>query len=675
MLGGPEWALKFQVPILRYTKAILSGHLMNVYDIIEDSSTLRVLRKLKEYNAPHYSKLYQEAEKIWNGANGMMTSSVMEYVRGPFFNTVNAISKEMGWSVLNKDCNIDFIEEVARFQESDTSETWLPLACSTPCLCVNSRTNFSAGKRCKSNFDGSSADRICKSDVNLFDLFRTIACDGKILVLRQKNNCSISLIPSISSGDSVKYIFEIGGMFESKGSYSFFYFTNGMICDIFNGMLRATDSQYRLNFASGYLSIIQAAIACRFRVPYNFVSNFIESRRERSYNGMTVDHCDIDSGNNSMWNMRLATMDAQNNNKNGDYFVFSNLKDMEENDSSLIEQAFRDAIIHAQIYRLWCPSGSNVSLATGEYKKLIEVGRGHDSVWYFDTVSEDTILLKSKDPYEHCRGSATDEIQFLSMRVYTSRGLCDVSDCAAQQRYTDLTIGRIKYSISRSLAFSNALHHGHQEVDVVKMGGFKYAKVKNQEGNLHVHHINGKPRHNFSKNLAIITQSENNNYAQQAVRDRNQKTGMMGFSLAFNNTGDFYWSHTRQTSTTCVRSFPEAALLRKEGNSSCDTQYSVLLSELFSKERLSAPTEMQKYRFEICDIRGVQKKDWTLGQLYAELNRRNLNVAMWQLEKFVQRTTANANSRSMHKRGAVQVKYYNTGGKRMNTMTLFPKST
>lgn len=190
-----------------------------------------------------------------------------------------------------------------------------------------------------------------------------------------------------------------------------------------------------------------------------------------------------------------------------------------------------------------------------------------------------------------------------------------------------------------------------------------------------IHRTNAYQRHNFSKNLAIITQSENNNYAQQAVRDRNQKTGMMGFSLAFNNTGDFYWSHTCQTSTTCVRSFPEAALLRKEDDSSCNTQYSVLFSELFSKKRLSAPTEMQKYRFEICDITGVQKKDWTLDQLYAELNRQNLNVAMWQLEKFAQRTTANANSRSMHKRGAVQVKYYNTGGKRMNTMTLFPKST
>eukprot|EP00889_Picochlorum_renovo_P006627 jgi/Picre1/33657/NNA_001137.t1 len=201
------------------TEAILRGHLMSVYDIVEDSSSLRVYRRIKDHQA--YKALQSESGRVWQDANGIMSESVMRYARGPFLDRMKTISIDMGWVVGNRECNPDFVQAVAEYHG----------------------TGFSFENRLYSSFDGSSPDRICKSDVNIFDLFRVVACDGDVLVLKQKNNCSISLVSTLVSGGSKK-------------------------------------------FCEGSLNLAQAAIACRFRVPYIMVSDFLLEKREHGFNAM-----------------------------------------------------------------------------------------------------------------------------------------------------------------------------------------------------------------------------------------------------------------------------------------------------------------------------------------------------------------------------------------------------
>lgn len=639
------------------TEAILRGHLMSVYDIVEDCSALRVYRRIKGHHA--YKALQSESGRVWQNANGIMSESVMKYARGRFLDRMKTISDDMGWVLGNRECNPDFVQAVAEYHGDDGGTLeWMPEASNTPCLCVNVKTRFSFENRQYSSFDGSSPDRICKSDVNIFDLFRVVACDGDVLVLKQKNKCSISLVPTLVSGGSKKYIFEIGGVFDSCGTHAFLYFTNGIVCDPIRWVVRSTDNQYR--FCEGTLNVARAAIACRFRVPYAMVSDFLLEKREDGFNAMTGDHCDIDSGNNSMWNLRLATMSEQNANKNGDGFVFSFFSEMEDGDQEIIVNGFYTARARRQIYRLHCPSGESVSIdgeGSNLYQEMQEVGGAWNSVWYFDTDDGDTIFLRSWDPYETFdEGYSVYDIQFLSMRMYVTRRLCDVSDCAANQRYAQMTIDGVKISVSRSLAFSNVLHRGDSNVQCLRRGGVNYVQVRDGNGNdFHVHHINAQPRHNFSNNLAIITQSENNSYAQENIRVKDQLQGTRGVSLVFNNNGRLVWSHTRPPMSHSVTSFREASSFRRLWGSDEDVASSFLYSltlrdwDRANEEEVShdedqplgphAAAEHEEdlatYSFDLYSSNGIESVQWSLSRLQFELLRRNVVVTMKKLQNLV----------------------------------------
>jgi len=261
-------------------------------------------------------------------------------------------------------------------------------------------------------------------------------------------------------------------------------------------------------------------------------------------------------------------------------------------------------------------------------------------------------------------------MEYLSMRVYLTRGLCDVSDLAAQQRYTDLTIGGIKYSISRSLAYSNALHHGHPLVHIRNENAIDYALAKIGRDNLHVHHKNNMPRHNFSNNLAIVTQSENNRHAQQNARERNQILCAHGFCLIICADGRIYWRKTCEDNAISVVSLDDVATLIRAPNASRHAKYALKFSSLASRT-VSSSREAgisPRYRFSIDDITGTQESYWTLGQLHMELKIRGFMVEMWQLKKFVNVSAPHRNSRSLY--DGIQITYLSSDGTRMNTMTL-----
>jgi len=502
------------------------------------------------------------------------------------------------------------------------------------------------------------------------------------LILKQKNCCAVSLVPHVLSGDSKVYVFEISGMFERYDLsppyaplYSFFYFRNGLVLDIHRGFFRAVDSQYRF---SENINAIHAAIACRFRVPYTFVADFIEGQRAQHGSlAMTGDHCDIDSGNTSVLNLRFCSPKDQNNSKNGDQFVFSVLKKMKMEDALIIKDAFNKAIREkipiVPLFYISEKKEDEILIDGDSYRKMQTI----KGLYYFK-MDGDTILLKSSD---ECNIFSTQiknvdrcKIEFLSMRVYVTRGLCDVSDCAAQVRYTKIQIGDVKFSVSRSIAYSDAFYcrEMYTYVQIKSVGDGLYAPIKIQGELLHVHHKNAQPRHNFSENLEIITQSANNQHAQEASIEKGQNSKSAGFVLSISQQGEFSWGNIRhKTKSVPVESLEEAQyILAKSSQDSYSI--SILFSKLFSKKAAEVNANIQTYRFKIFDpfdSSNNMEGTWTIGELLRRCEMLRIRIDKSALDKLVRPVDQKRGRGGMPMNGKyIQIQYLGGHGKILSSI-------
>eukprot|EP00889_Picochlorum_renovo_P006628 jgi/Picre1/33658/NNA_001138.t1 len=279
-----------------------------------------------------------------------------------------------------------------------------------------------------------------------------------------------------------------------------------------------------------------------------------------------------------MWNLRLATMFEQNENKNGDGFVFSFFSDMEDGDQEIIVNGFYTARARRQIYRLYCPSGDSVSLD--------EEGSN-----FYQEMQEQT--------------SDTHRQQWMESKLVSPDRL---------RSQTFYTVVMQMYIVSGEV-----------------------------------------PRHNFSSNLAIITQSENNVYAQENIRVREQLQGTRGVSLVFNNNGRLAWSHTRPPMSQSVTSFREASSFRRlwesDENGSSSFLYSLILRDWdpAKEEEVSHDgvqphgphaaaeheEDLDTYSFDLYSSSGIESVQWSLSRLRFELLRRNVAVTMKKLQNLV----------------------------------------
>ena len=558
-------------------EVLLRGHLMDIYSQVNDSCTLRVVNRIKGLDAQCLSDLQKEAERVWQDAGGVMSSSVMDYVRGAFVDSLKSICETLGWSVENKECDERFVEEVVAIHGGQR-DAWLASAVNTPCLVVNARIKSSSdrNKRTKSSsgteestkysFDGADPKRICKADVNIFDLFQVVACSGHVVFLRAKNNTSTCLVPSLVVNGSRRYIFEVSSMFEledaarrSDSQVGLICLSNGIVCDPLGRCVYSSDNQGLV--CAGTLSMYLAAIASRFRVPYSMVDEFMQGNSA----GMSVDHCSMDNSSNPPHNFRVADVSAQELNRAAECFTWQYLGTMGEEDRTRITTALRTAQQNDEVYRLVAPVGAkrlkyqkkkkivsdghvysrrcptyepwtsnNASSAAivyrpcrcqdqgslgcqapgdvltsekdqTEYQELIPLGSQRESVYYV-TTEDDTVFLRCDVDPNNLHIDICS-LQMISVKWYLSHGLCDVSNLAEQQQLQYLTVAETEYDVARILAYSNALHCGDDTIQVlVSDGAVRYAKVKDGSDCIVVQHRNGNPMDNFIPNLESIIQ-------------------------------------------------------------------------------------------------------------------------------------------------------------------------
>lgn len=536
------------MPIL--VKLTLRGHLRHLYEVITDVAPLRALYILRANFPDHCNDLQEMCRGQQVAYDGKMHKDLLKFINGDFRAAIEEMSGRIGWTVEDAACNSVFLDRVARKLEVTEEDLKGNCMSDTPCLNVNDTQPY----------------EICKSNINLVDLFHIFACGGKgVFGLRQKNNCSMALVAPVFA-NGAEYAFEIGGIFEIDGN-CFAYLTNGIVLNMTSMWVKATDNQYRCAlFVSskynGTFAVTELAIACRFGVSYSFV---LEAMK-----GLTYDHCSIDSGNHAMWNIRAANKTEQNENKSERAFELQTLSQIEGNDSThadYLRESFQRAKDAGLVRPLLRPDGTRdswlthedlqtcfgtqdipIAMGEGKYAKMLPWGY-HEPVHYYST-EYDTIL---------CKGQLDDieSLQFVSNRHHIAN-MCTVSDLAAQHRYRRFECDGDKYSLARSIAFSDEYYRN----PITTPSGGHWVNVINSSGEeLHVDHRNSQPSHNYSANLQIVTQSENNRLGAMNALSRNQVMGARHTSLVIEKRNDrieVSWHRRRPPNAAKVSSFSHA---------------------------------------------------------------------------------------------------------------------
>jgi hypothetical protein len=288
------------------------------------------------------------------------------------------------------------------------------------------------------------------------------------------------------------------------------------------------------------------------------------------------DHCSIDSGNHTMWNLRAATQAEQNENRTGRLFQFQTLQAISKEDpdyATYLRDSFRIAfsrslvrpllrpesrrkmwLKHQNLRSQFCTDGSDddvlgrIASGQAQYARLTDWGR-NKPVFYFSTET-DTIL---------CKGtlSSIEAVQFMSNRYYFER-ICTVSDLAAQKSDMEIGVNGGEYSLSRSIAFSDAYY----QTPIMTPCGKKWVQVANSSGDeLHVRHLNDEQTHKYSSNLEIIPDLSNNSLQDRHLKSRNKIYGATGISFVMEKRSDRLeasWQHAFPRNAMKVSSFRNA---------------------------------------------------------------------------------------------------------------------
>eukprot|EP00889_Picochlorum_renovo_P006625 jgi/Picre1/33655/NNA_001135.t1 len=195
-------------------------------------------------------QLCREQQKLQDGE---MRAALVRFINGDFRRAIEDVSRQLGWTVEDFTCYSVFLDRVA--DHLGVSRDILMQGCMavTPCLDVRDTPPY----------------KICKSNINLVDLFQVILCNGKDMIgLRQKNNCSMALLAPVHASGA-KYAFEIGGIFDIGGKCCV-YLTRGIIINVASTQIVSIDSECRCALyneqgqVSGAFKITDVAIACRF---------------------------------------------------------------------------------------------------------------------------------------------------------------------------------------------------------------------------------------------------------------------------------------------------------------------------------------------------------------------------------------------------------------------------